>query len=157
MTQNTRITSVSMSHNLWRACRTFCDDYSMAFSKLVRSALFNYLDDIKKDTKESKRIALIAKLEQLEEKSKMIRRFRDSMIRDGSGIKEIKGLRVSGKVEKEFEPSHVGYSWTKGRIKDPEEREIYGELCDIVEEYNKERKKVLQNLLELLRVQEQET
>ncbi len=67
------------------------------------------------------------------------------MIRDGSGVKEIKGLRVSGQVVRGFKPAHVGYQWKKGQILDTEEREIYEELCNMLEELNNERKKILCN------------
>ena len=138
---------MSISLDLWKSCRMFCENYSMAFSKLVRNALIKYLSEIKKDSKKFEMIRLIAKLEKLEEKSKMIRKHRNAMIRNGSGIKEIKELRVSGVIKRGFDPVHAGYSWTKGRIKDPEERKIYGELCDILEELNKERKEILCNPL----------
>lgn len=104
-----------------------------------------YINCIKNNSYESETLRLIARLEQIDEKSMIIRRHRDSVIRNGSGVKEIKELRVSGQIKREFRPARVGLGWKKGQIVDVEEREIYGELCNILEELNKERKKILRN------------
>lgn len=144
-------TSISMSFSLLRAYKEFCQDYSMSFSKLVRKALAKYLDEIKEDSEELEILRFTAKLEQLDEEIDLIRGQRDRIIRDGSGVREIKDLRVSGKTTIGFDHAEKGNHWQRGMIKDPEEREIYEKSCVMIEEYNEERKEIYQKLLEKLK------
>ena len=136
---------VSIPINIWRLCKKHCEKHSIRFSTLVRHALTKHLSSVEMNSQESTILRLFDRLQQLDEKISVARKFRDAVIRDGSGIKEMRDLRVSGIVKRSFKSSHVGYEWTKSQIIDEEERKIYDEFCGIIEDLNKERKKILQN------------
>lgn len=136
---------VSIPLSLWRFCTRHCRKHSKRFSTLVSQALTDYLSDVEMNSEESTILRLFDRLQQLDEKIGTARKLRNATIRDGSGLREARDLRVSGTVKRGFKPIQQGYAWTKGQIIDEEERKIYDELSGIVEDLNKERKKILQD------------